>query len=163
MVREGDAAPDFVLKDADGRDVRLSHFAGRPVVLYFYPKDRTLGCTQEAKSFRDEWEAFVARGAAVLGVSLDDVESHCDFRDRHSLGFPLLSDTDGRVHDLYGAWWTTLFGRNAAGVRRCTFVIDGAGIVRRAHRRVNPLGHAKLVLRDLDELGLRAGGAPPNP
>lgn len=152
MLREGDAAPDFVLKDADGRDVRLSSFTGRPVVLYFYPRDRTAGCTIEAKSFRDEYAAIAVHGASVVGVSLDSVKSHCDFRDRHELPFTLLADSDGRVHDLYGAWWTTLLGRNAMGVRRCTYVIDGLGIVRRVHKHVNPLGHAKQVLRDLDAL-----------
>ncbi len=152
VLREGDAAPDFVLKDADGKDVRLSSFFGRSVVLYFYPRDRTAGCTIQAKSFRDEFDALAGHGALVVGVSLDSSESHCDFRDRHGLQFPLLADPDGRVHDLYDAWWTTLLGRNAMGVRRCTFVIDGSGIVRRVYKHVNPIGHAKQVLKDLEVL-----------
>lgn len=162
MLRPGDAAHDFVLKDADGHDVRLSAFQGHPVVLFFYPRDRTAGCTIEAKGFRDEAEGLAAHGATVLGISLDSQDSHCDFRDRHGLTFPLLSDPDGRVHDLYDAWWTTLLGRNAMGVRRCTFVIDGHGIVRRVHKHVNPIGHAKQVLRDLEEIA-KAETQPASP
>jgi peroxiredoxin Q/BCP len=161
VLKDGDAAPDFVLKDADGQDLRLSTLLGRPVVLYFYPKDRTTGCTIEAKSFRDEHAELARHGAHVLGVSLDGVDSHCEVRDRLDLPFTLLSDPDGRVHDLYDAWWTTVFGKTAMAVRRCTFVIDADGIVRRVHKRVNPIGHAKQVLRDLDSLAVAE--RPPAP
>ena len=161
MLKEGDAAPDFVLKDSDGKDVRLSALQGGPVVLYFYPKDRTAGCTIEAKAFRDEYDAIAKHAATVVGVSLDDATSHCDFRDKHALPFPLLSDPDGRVHDLYAAWWTTLLGRNYLGVRRCTFIIDGHGIVRKVHKHVNPIGHAKQVLVDLEGLDRTVVPAPP--
>lgn len=152
MLKEGDAAPDFVLPDADGKDFRLSTLRGTWIVLYFYPKDRTPGCTLEAKGFRDletEWAACKAR---VVGVSLDSTDSHCDFRDRHAISFPLLSDRDGRIHDLYGAWRTRLLGRNAWGVKRCTYLIDPLGIVRKAYPFVQPVGHPKSVLADLKEL-----------
>lgn len=152
VLREGDACPDFVLKDANGQDLRLSAFSGSPIVLFFYPKDSTPGCTIEAVKFRDQHDAIAALGAVLIGVSLDDSESHCRFRDNHDLPFHLVSDPDGRVHDLYKAWRTTLLGRNALGVRRCTYVIDGAGIIRRAYGRVSVLGHAKQVVKDLERL-----------
>ncbi len=149
VLRVGDAAPDFVLKDADGRDVRLSSFSGRPVVLFFYPKDNTPGCTIEAQRFRNEHASIEDAGGVVLGVSLDGSESHCDFRDKNDLPFRLLSDPEGHVHDLYGAWRTTILGRNSLGVRRCTYLIDGARVVRRVYKRVNVIGHAKKVREDL--------------
>jgi peroxiredoxin Q/BCP len=152
MLRAGDAAPDFVLKDADGRDVRLSSFSGRPIVLYFYPRDNTPGCTLQAKGFRDHYGEISEHGAVVVGVSLDTPESHCDFRDRLKLPFHLLADPDGRVHDLYEAWRTTLFGRSSIGVRRCTFVIDPDGIIRRVYRRANVLGNVRQVIGDLERL-----------
>jgi peroxiredoxin Q/BCP len=152
MLRGGDAAPDFVLKDADGRDVRLSGFSGRPIVLYFYPRDNTPGCTIQAKEFRDHYGEISAHGAVVVGVSLDDSESHCDFRDKHGLPFALLADPDGRVHDLYEAWRTTLFGRSSIGVRRCTFLIGPDGVIRKVYRRVRVFGHVKQVIGDLERL-----------
>jgi peroxiredoxin Q/BCP len=152
VLRPGDAAPDFVLKDADGNDVRLSGFAGHPILLFFYPRDNTAGCTLEAKRLRDAAGAFAAHHAAVIGLSMDSVESHCDFRDRHNLPFTLLSDPEGRVHDLYSAWRTHLLGRRPIGVRRCSFLIDGDGIIRVVYKRVNPVSHAKQVLKDLERL-----------
>jgi len=152
MLRAGDAAPDFVLKDADGKDVRLSSLSGHPIVLYFYPKDNTVGCTVQAKDFRDHHREITALGAVVVGVSLDDAASHCDFRDKHHLPFTLLADPDGRVHDLYEAWRTTLFGRSSIGVRRSTFLIGPDGIIRKVYGRVNLLGHAKQILGDLERL-----------
>lgn len=161
MLRDGDAAPDFVLKDADGKDVRLSTFGGKAIVLFFYPKDHTPGCTIQAKRFRDSFEEIVAQGAVVVGVSLDDVESHCAFRDKHGLPFPILSDPEGRVHDLYDAWRTSLLGRSSFAVRRCTFIIDPDGIIRKVYRRVNVLGHAKEVQRELERLqAQRSWGKP---
>lgn len=152
MLREGDAAPDFVLKDADGNDVRLSSFSGKPIVLYFYPKDSTPGCTIQAKGLRDRYEEIAEHGAVVVGVSLDDVESHCAFRDRLDLPFILLADPDGRVHDLYEAWRTSLFGRSRFAVRRCTFIIDETGIIAKSYSNVNVMGHAKQVIKDLARL-----------
>ncbi|MES2153604.1 MAG: peroxiredoxin [bacterium] len=160
MLKPGDAAPDFALKDADGKDVRLSSHLGKAVVLYFYPKDHTAGCTIEAKGFRDQFADIQAAGAIVLGVSLDLTDKHCTFRDKHGLPFSLLSDPDGRVHDLYSAWLTTLFGKTHFAVRRCTFIIDGNGIVRRVYKHVNPIGHAKDVLRELAAIQVPAPQTP---
>lgn len=154
MLKPGDAAPDFVLKDADGKDARLSAFSGSPIILYFYPKDFTLGCTIEAKRFRDHYPEFQARGAVVVGVSLDPVERHRAFSNECGLPYPLLADPDGRVHDLYDAWHTTLLGRSSLGVRRITFLIDGDGIIYEVYRNVtaNVFTHATTLLRDLDRL-----------
>ena len=152
MLQPGDAAPDFVLKDADGKDVRLSSFSGSPIVLYFYPKDNTPGCTIQSKRFRDHYPEIVAHGAVVVGVSLDPVESHKEFAEDCGLPFPLLADPDGRVHDLYDAWLTTLLGRSSIGVKRCTFLIDGDGIIYEVYRTVNVFTHANTVLKDLERL-----------
>lgn len=152
MLKPGDAAPDFVLPDADGKPVRLSTFSGKWLVVYFYPRDRTPGCTIEAKGFRDEFEALAEAGVVVVGVSLDDTESHCDFREKYDIPFHLLSDADGRIHDLYDAWRTRLFGRHAIGVRRCTFLVDPQGIIRYVYRVVQPVGHAKAVRAKLESL-----------
>ena len=124
-VKAGARAPEFTLPDASGKDVRLADFRGRPVVLYFYPKDDTPGCTKEACSFRDQYEDFQDAGAVVLGVSSDSAESHRKFAARHRLPFTLLSDRGGRVRKLYGVPATLglLPGR-------VTFVIDGGGVVR---------------------------------
>lgn len=152
MLKEGDAAPDFVLKDQDGRDLRLSSFSGRPIVLYFYPKDFTAGCTIQAKGLRDNADALAKHNAIVVGVSLDPPDRHHEFQDACHLDFPLLSDPEGRVHDLYDAWRTTLLGRTPVAVRRCTFVIDHDGIVRAVHANVNVFTHAKNVVKDLDRI-----------
>lgn len=152
MLKPGDAAPDFVLKDADGQDFRLSSLLGKWVMFYFYPKDFTAQCTIEAKAFRDHYEEIAENGASVVGVSLDDSESHCNFRDKHHLPFTLVSDPEGRVHDLYGAWRTTLLGRNSIGMRRCSFLIDPVGIVRKVYTPIIVIGHVKEILRDLEQL-----------
>jgi thioredoxin-dependent peroxiredoxin len=146
-VEAGQKAPDFRAPASDGGEKGLSDFAGKVVVLYFYPKDDTPGCTIEAKDFRDFAADFAAAGAAVVGVSADDLESHGKFAKKHGLAFTLLSDPDGRILDAYGAWKEgSIFGRTAMGVDRSTFVIDGTGTVRRAWRSVNPMGHAQEVL-----------------
>ncbi|HEX2066134.1 MAG TPA: peroxiredoxin, partial [Candidatus Thermoplasmatota archaeon] len=106
----------------------------------------------QAKGFRDHHADIAALGAVVVGVSLDDVGSHCTFRDKHGLPFLLLADPEGRVHDLYEAWRTTLFGRSSFGVRRCTFLIGPDGIIRKVYRRVRILGHARQVIGDLERL-----------
>lgn len=152
MLRPGDAAPDFVLKDADGNDLRLSTFSGSPIVVYFYPRDSTPGCTIEAKGFRDQYEEIARHGAVVVGISMDDAESHCAFREKHDLPFHLVSDPEGRVHDLYEAWRTSLLGRNPIAVRRCTFLIDEDGIIRKTYKHVNPMRHAKQIVQDLERL-----------
>jgi peroxiredoxin Q/BCP len=152
-IQEGDTAPDFTLKADDGRDVRLSGFRGRPVVLYFYPKDDTPGCTKEACAFRDRRKDMEERGAAVLGVSPDTVASHGQFRDKYSLNFPLLADPDHKVAESYGAWGEkTFMGRTSTGIRRSTFVIDRDGKVAKAWHKVSVDGHDEQVLAALAKL-----------
>lgn len=164
MLRPGDAAPDFVLKDADGNDVRLSSFSGRPILLFFYPRDNTAGCTMEAKRLRDSSAEFARHGAQLVGVSMDSPETHCAFRDKHDLPFTLLSDPEGRVHDLYSAWRTHLLGRRPIGVRRSSFLIDGDGIIRVVYKRVRPLTHARQVLKDLERMEAQESwGKPAGP
>lgn len=141
------AAPGFSAPDETGKARTLAEFRGRPVVLYFYPKDGTPGCTREACAFRDEWQRIAATGAQVLGVSLDSVESHAAFKQQHSLPFPLLSDTDGKLLEAYGVT------RNAKGyASRTTFVIDAEGIIRRIFPEVDPAVHVKEVLGVLDTM-----------
>lgn len=152
-IQEGDTAPDFTLKADDGRDVRLSDFRGRPVVLYFYPQDDTPGCTKEACAFRDRRQDMEERGAVVLGVSPDDVASHVKFRDKYSLNFPLLADPGHQVAESYGAWGEKNFmGRKSIGIRRSTFVIDREGKVAKAWHRVSVDGHDEQVLAALAKL-----------
>jgi len=152
MLKPGDAAPDFVLKDQDGRDVRLSSFSGRPIVLFFYPKDNTPGCTIQAKGLRDHADDLAKHDAVIVGISLDPPESHLEWHESCHLGYTLLSDHEGRVHDLYDAWRTTLLGRSHFAVRRCTFIIDADGIIQAVHKNVNVFTHAKTVLKDLERL-----------
>lgn len=152
-IEAGQVAPDFTLKSDAGQDVRLSDLRGKPVVLYFYPKDDTPGCTREACAFRDRSAELQAAGAVVLGVSPDDVESHAEFRDKYSLNFPLLADLGHRVADAYGAWREkNLYGKVSMGIQRSTFVIDGTGTVRQAWKKVNVDGHDEEVLAALRSL-----------
>ena len=148
MIKEGDAAPDFETRDAEGNAVKLSELRGRKVVLYFYPKDDTPGCTKEACSFRDSFAEFGRRGIEVLGVSLDDEKSHRKFAEKFSLPFKLLADTDHSVADLYGVYGEKQFaGRSYMGVSRKTFLIDEAGRVRKVFDKVNVDEHADEVLK----------------
>jgi peroxiredoxin Q/BCP len=152
-IQEGATAPDFTLKADDGRDVRLSDFRGKPVVLYFYPKDDTPGCTKEACAFRDRRHDMEERGAVVLGVSPDDVASHAKFRDKYSLNFPLLADPGHKVAESYGAWGEkTFMGRTSMGINRSTFVIDREGKVAKAWHKVSVDGHDEQVLAALGRL-----------
>jgi peroxiredoxin Q/BCP len=151
MVDEGTQAPDFELATDEGNRVRLSDLRGQPVVLYFYPKDDTPGCTAQACEIRDEWTQFKRRGAAVLGVSPDDEASHARFKSKHSLPFTLLADPDHRVADEYGVWGEREYaGRKYMGINRSTFVIDAEGRVAKALYGVKPQGHAEKVLAALD-------------
>lgn len=150
MVKEHDVAPDFTLRSDAGDDVTLSSFRGKKVVLYFYPKDDTPGCTKEACSFRDDYSQFLSQGAVVIGVSPDADTSHQAFRAKYTLPFYLLSDPDHRVADAYGAWGEKVrSGRTYEGILRTTFVIDEAGVVRKVFANVRPEGHAQEVLRAL--------------
>jgi len=152
-IEEGEKAPDFTLPDDAGNTVKLSALKGKPVVLYFYPKDDTPGCTKEACSFRDRQAELKQRGAVVLGVSPDDVASHARFRDKFHLNFPLLADDGHRVAERYGAWREkNMYGKKSMGVQRSTFLIDGDGVVRRAWKKVSVDGHDDEVLAALDEL-----------
>ncbi|MDX1630749.1 MAG: thioredoxin-dependent thiol peroxidase [Thermoanaerobaculia bacterium] len=152
-IEEGQEAPNFTLKTDEGEEIELQELRGRPVVLYFYPKDDTPGCTKEACAFRDRKEELAERGALVLGVSPDGVESHASFREKYDLNFPLLADTDHRVAERYGAWREkNLYGKTREGIQRSTFVIDEEGIVRKRWSRVRVDGHDERVLEALEEL-----------
>jgi len=152
-------APGFKATDENGNIRRLSEFRGRPVVLYFYPKDGTPGCTREACAFRDEWQQLQASGAQVIGVSVDSVESHAAFKKEHQLPFPLLSDPEGKVLAKYGV------PRSPKGyASRTTFIIDAQGMIRRIFPEVDPAVHVKQVLETLHQLaeqGLDGNSPPP--
>lgn len=153
-IEPGQPAPAFTLTADDGSKVRLSDFKGQPVVLYFYPKDDTPGCTREACAFRDQRAKFQKLGAAVLGVSADSIESHGKFRDKYKLNFPLLVDTDHKVAEKYGAWREkNMYGKKSMGIQRSTFVIDATGKVARVWKAVKVDGHEGQVLKALAELG----------
>jgi peroxiredoxin Q/BCP len=153
MLKEGDKAPAFKLPSVEGGDVGLKDFAGKTVVLYFYPKDDTPGCTREACAFRDSQAALKKAGAVVLGVSPDSVESHQKFRAKYKLNFPLLADADKSVSKKYGAYGEkVLYGKKVTGMIRSTFVIDGAGFVRKVFPRVKVDGHADKVLEVVSSL-----------
>lgn len=147
-LSEGALAPDFDLPSSDGRQIRLQDFRGRKsVVLYFYPKDDTPGCTREACDFRDRLQEIERLGAVVLGISLDDVGSHQQFARKYHLPFPLLSDADARVSKAYGVYKKKqLYGRSFWGIERTTFVIDPSGRVARIFPRVKVDGHTEAVI-----------------
>jgi len=147
MLEAGERAPDFALKDQDGKTVSLSDFKGRKVVLYFYPKDDTSGCTTQACGIRDRIEEFDATGAVVLGVSPDPVSSHVKFRAKYDLTFSLLSDPDHAVAEQWGVWQEkSMYGRKYMGIARTTFVIDGSGVIEAVLPKVKPAKHADDVL-----------------
>jgi peroxiredoxin Q/BCP len=147
MIEPGQAAPDFTLPDQDGNAVALSQLRGRTVVLYFYPKADTPGCTAQACGVRDHASDYEAAGAVVLGVSRDSVPRLRAFADRYGLAFPLLSDEDHAVAEAYGVWVEkSMYGRRFFGNERTTFVIDGEGVVREMLRKVRPAQHDELVL-----------------
>ncbi len=149
----GEQAPHFTLPDQDGREVSLSDYLGHRLILYFYPKDNTPGCTREAQGFRDHLDEIRQLGAVVVGVSPDTPASHCRFREAHQLPFTLLSDPDGQVARLYGAWGPKRFaGREYEGVIRSTFIIGPDGRLERAMRNVKVEGHVEKVIRELREL-----------
>ena len=148
----GAKAPDFEMAGADG-PVRLADFAGKTLVLYFYPKDDTSGCTKEAQEFSALSAHFAAAGAAVLGVSKDSVASHGKFTAKYGLSVPLGSDPEGATLEAYGAWVEkSMYGRKYMGIERSTFLIDGAGVIRRVWRKVKVPGHAAEVLKAVQGL-----------
>ena len=147
MVEEGKPAPDFELPADDGTTVRLSALRGQPVVLYFYPRDDTPGCTTQACGIRDAYADFRAAGAVVLGVSPDDEASHVKFREKYELPFTLLADPEHRVAEEYGVWVEkNNYGKKSMGIERSTVVVDADGNVKRFLRRVKPDEHAQKVL-----------------
>jgi thioredoxin-dependent peroxiredoxin len=151
-VIEGAKAPEFEMQGADG-PVRLADFRGKPLVLYFYPKDDTSGCTREAQDFTELASEFAAAGAAVLGVSKDSVAKHAKFTEKYELKVPLASDPEGATIEAYGAWVEkSMYGRKYMGIDRSTFLIDGDGVVRRAWRKVKVPGHAAEVLKAVKAL-----------
>ena len=150
MLKTGSQAPAFALSSDTNDVIRLEDLKGRKVVLYFYPKDDTSGCTVEACEFRDNWAAVKRTGALVLGVSPDEVESHQKFKRKYELQFPLLADPDHSVAERYGVWGEkSMYGRKYFGINRTTFVIDEEGRVARVFEKVKPKGHAAEVLEAL--------------
>jgi peroxiredoxin Q/BCP len=157
MLNPGDVAPDFTLPDQDGRSVRLSDLRGRTVVLYFYPKADTPGCTTQACGIRDRSGEYEAAGATVLGVSPDPVGKVKKFHDKQSLNFTLLGDEDHAVCELYGTWGEkSMYGKTYMGTARATFIIDPDGVVARVFPKVSPKTHDDEVLGALEELGTAA-------
>lgn len=150
MIEEGKAAPDFELTTDTGERVKLSDYRGKPVVLYFYPKDDTPGCTVEACGFRDAYSDFEQRGAIILGVSPDDEASHVKFKNKFSLPFTLLADPEHEVAEKYGVWGEKKYaGKTYFGVQRSTFLIDEDGNVAKVMHNVKPDGHPEQVLAAL--------------
>ena len=151
-IEAGRKAPDFSLSAADGTPVKLSALKGHPVVLYFYPRDDTPGCTKEACAFRDRRPELQRLGAKVLGVSADTLASHVKFRDKFQLNFPLLADVGHKVAEKYGAWREkNMYGKKTYGIIRSTFVIDEKGKIEKMYRNVKVDGHADALLAHLIE------------
>lgn len=147
-------APNFTLFDTEGKKHSLSEYQGSWLVLYFYPKDDTPGCTTEACSLRDARDAIADLGASVVGISMDDAASHEKFKAKHSLNFTLLSDPDKKAIDAYGAWGKKMFGKE--GILRRTFIINPKGMVVKEYGRVTPLGHGEQVIAELKKQQLSA-------
>ena len=153
MLKAGDAAPDFAAQDQDGDEVTLSEYRGKTVVLYFYPRDNTPGCTTEACEFRDAHSGFERLDAVVLGVSSDSVKSHAKFRDKFDLPFRLISDEDKRIHEAYGTWVEKkMYGKTSFGTQRSTYIIDGEGVIKHVFPKVKAKGHAEEVAELLQSL-----------
>ena len=153
MIEAGEKAPNFTLPDQDGRDVSLGDFAGRTVVLYFYPKADTPGCTTQACGIRERRAEYEAAGAVVLGISPDPVKAVKKFHDKQALNFLLLADADHSVCEAYGVWTEkSMYGRRYWGAQRSTFVLDSEGVVREVLRKVKPGEHDRHVLAALERL-----------
>ena len=152
-LKVGDLAPDFVLNDQNGHKHSLSAYRGQPVVLYFYPKDDTPGCTTEACNFRDDYSSYEDADTAILGVSVDDEKSHLSFKQKFSLPFTLLADTNKAVVNLYGVWGKkSMYGKEYEGIHRTTFLIDAEGRIAQIFERVKPSTHSPEVLAALEHL-----------
>jgi peroxiredoxin Q/BCP len=152
MIEAGETAPDFELETDTGKRLRLSDFRGKPVILYFYPRDDTPGCTKEACGIRDSWGEFERRGAVVLGVSPDSVASHQRFKSKYHLPFTLLADSEHEVAERYGAWKPKrIAGKSFLGIVRSTFLIDVDGKVAKVWPKVDPAKHADWLLAELPD------------
>ncbi len=152
MLQEGDKAPDFTLSDDTGKEVSLRTLKGKKVVLYFYPKDDTPGCTREACDFRDYYSKFAKENAVIYGVSRDNVESHQKFKKKYDLPFPLLVDSDTQLAEAYGAWGEkNMYGKKTMGIIRSTYVIDETGKIEKIYRNVKVDGHAEKILEYFSE------------
>ncbi|MBZ9624164.1 thioredoxin-dependent thiol peroxidase [Clostridium sp. FP2] len=150
MLKEGDKAPGFTLKNEENQDIILSNFNGKKVVIYFYPKDDTPGCTKEACSFRDLYDDILDAGSVVIGISADNSTSHQKFKDKHTLPFYLLTDADHSVIESYGAWQEKkMFGKTYMGIVRSTFIIDENGTIIKTYQKVKPEEHGEEVLKVL--------------
>lgn len=154
MIETPYAAPEFTLPGVDGTTHSLGEYKGKWVVLYFYPKDDTPGCTVEACSLRDARDTLAELGAEIVGISKDDPSSHEKFKQKHSLNFTLLTDAEGTVLDAYGAWGNKMFGKE--GILRKTFIINPEGQVLKVYGRVTPMGHGDQVIEELKALQARA-------
>lgn len=153
MIEAGSKAPDFAVPNQDGETISLSDFTGKKIVLYFYPKDDTSGCTTEACGFRDSYDDLLSLDTVVLGVSKDSEKSHTKFRQKYDLPFHLLADTELDIHNKYGTWVEKkMYGRAYMGTQRATFVIDKAGEVRHVFPNVKPKTHAEEVKKVLESL-----------
>ncbi|MCJ7536623.1 MAG: thioredoxin-dependent thiol peroxidase [Anaerolineales bacterium] len=149
----GDSAPDFTLPDQDGRIHTLSEYRGKPLVLYFYPKDDTSGCTKEACGFRDDYSAYQTAGVTILGVSPDSSKSHTNFITKYELPFTLLTDPEREVLRMYGAWGLKkMYGREYEGVLRTTYLIGADGKIVKIYKKVKPAAHSAEILAALEEL-----------
>jgi peroxiredoxin Q/BCP len=145
--KEGDKAPGFTAKDQNGNTVSLADFKGKNVILYFYPKDDTPGCTAEACSFRDNYQSLLGKGFAVIGVSIDDEKSHKKFEKKYSLPFPLIADPDKKIVEEYGLWVEkNMYGRKYMGTARTTFLIDGNGVITHVIDKVDTQASSQQVL-----------------
>jgi peroxiredoxin Q/BCP len=153
MFKEGSEAPDFTLPDEAGIEHRLSDYRGKPVLLYFYPKDDTPGCTTEACNFRDDYSAYRKADVTILGVSKDDPKKHSKFKEKYQLPFTLLADTDHKVCELFGVWGRKkAMGREYDGIFRTTFLIDAQGTIVKVFEKVKPADHSAEVLKEISQL-----------
>ncbi len=149
-MKQGDTAPEFTLKDQEGTEHRLDQYRGRWVLLYFYPKDDTPGCTKEACTIRDSWAVFTSLNIKVLGVSTDSVKSHAKFVKKYTLPFTLLADEDKQVVEAYGVWGLKKFmGREYMGTMRSSFLIDPEGKVAKVYEKVKPADHAAEIIEEV--------------
>src|SRR3989344_4603555 len=150
MLKIGDRAPNFELKDTNGKIVKLSKLKGKEIILYFYPKDLTPGCTTEACNFKDDFEIYKKKGVLIYGVSLDDESMHKKFTEKYNLPFPLLSDVDKKISKTYGVYGKKNFlGKAFMGINRTTFIINKKGFIKHIFRSVNPKDHSKEILEKL--------------